>query len=187
MVKKNRHDSIPHFFYLSLSQFLSLIFTWPVCSLFPDPRGVVLRTRPSYSPRGTCPRWADTPAAPGRADSLSGQFLAYGHNGGQWWWWYRLGPRTRNLFSSSSVSVFCVALAHSHARVALARTHLGPPFSSLLSWPPWGRAADTPLLLSKRDVPALGRYPSRAGEGRLPVPTVPSTRIRGGWGAMMQW
>jgi hypothetical protein len=41
-----------------------------------NPRGVVLRTRPSYYPRGTCPRWADTPAAPGRAESLSRQFLA---------------------------------------------------------------------------------------------------------------
>jgi hypothetical protein len=41
-----------------------------------NPRGVVLLTRPSYYPRGTCPRWADTPAAPGRAESLSRQFLA---------------------------------------------------------------------------------------------------------------
>jgi hypothetical protein len=34
-----------------------------------------------------------------------------------------------------------------------------------------------PLIL--RDVPVLGRYPSRAGEGRIPTPTVPSTRIKG--------
>jgi hypothetical protein len=27
----------------------------------------VQRARPSYNPRGTCPRWADTPAAPGWA------------------------------------------------------------------------------------------------------------------------
>jgi hypothetical protein len=67
---------------LSLSQVLSLIFT-PFSSLFPDPLGVVLRTRPSYYPRGTCPRWADTPAALGRADSLSRQFLAQGYMGGQ--------------------------------------------------------------------------------------------------------
>jgi hypothetical protein len=67
---------------LSLSQVLSLIFT-PFSSLFPDPRGVVLPTCPSYYPRGTGPRWADTPAAPGRADSLSRQFLAHGYMGGQ--------------------------------------------------------------------------------------------------------
>jgi hypothetical protein len=52
---------------------------------------------------------------------------------------------------------------------------LALPHSSFPPQPPQGRAADTPHLLSKRDVPALGRYPSRAGKGRIPIPTVPST------------
>jgi hypothetical protein len=58
------------FVKLAPGPFLALLFSHL------NPRGVVLRTRPSYFPRGTCPRWADTPAAPGRAESLSRQFLA---------------------------------------------------------------------------------------------------------------
>jgi hypothetical protein len=99
---------------------------------------------------------------------------------------YWLGLSNRNLFSFFSVND-CVALALTRAhplwvfrKMFSWNLHLGPPFSSFFSWPPWGRAADTPLILSKRDVPALGRYPSRAGEGRIPIPTVPSTRLKRG-------
>jgi hypothetical protein len=43
----------------------------PISSFFPDLREVVQRARPSHNPRGTCPRWADTPAAPGWAEPRS--------------------------------------------------------------------------------------------------------------------
>jgi hypothetical protein len=41
-----------------------------------DLHEVVQRARLSYNPRGTCPRWADTPAAPGWAKPQSRQFQA---------------------------------------------------------------------------------------------------------------
>jgi hypothetical protein len=37
---------------------------------------VVQQAGPPYNPRGTCPRWADTPAVPGWAEHRSRQFQA---------------------------------------------------------------------------------------------------------------
>jgi hypothetical protein len=59
---------------------LSLFITWSsrFFLFFPDPPGVVQRAGPSYNPRGTCPRWADTLAVPGWAEPRSRQFQAHG-------------------------------------------------------------------------------------------------------------
>jgi hypothetical protein len=47
------------------SGFLPLFFS--LLSL-PNLHEVVQRARPSYNPRGTCPRWADSPAAPSETE-----------------------------------------------------------------------------------------------------------------------
>jgi hypothetical protein len=45
-------------------------------SRFPTFFNVLQRAHPSYNPRGTCPRWAEPPAAPRWTKLLSQQFLS---------------------------------------------------------------------------------------------------------------
>jgi hypothetical protein len=56
----------------ALTILFSLLFFIPDSLLFYPSQ----RARPSYNPRGTCLRWADTPAAPGWAKPRSRQFRA---------------------------------------------------------------------------------------------------------------
>jgi hypothetical protein len=48
---------------------------------FPNLLEVVQRARPSYNPRGTCPRWAERPAAPSGTNLLTQQFLSTWYGG----------------------------------------------------------------------------------------------------------
>jgi hypothetical protein len=90
-ISKIKEHSFPsHAIYLSQYFITFYHLGPPVSSFFPDPRGVVQWARPSYNPRGTCSRWADTPAAPGWAEPRSRQFLAHGSKEntflyGGWW------------------------------------------------------------------------------------------------------
>jgi hypothetical protein len=50
------------------SGFFSLILVFS--SSLPNLFEVVQRARPSFNPKGTCPRWAESPAAPGGAKPI---------------------------------------------------------------------------------------------------------------------
>jgi hypothetical protein len=63
----------------ALTSNFSLVFFHSSC--LPPPRfltyfEVVQRVRPSYNPKGTCPRWARSPAAPGGTMRHTQQFLS---------------------------------------------------------------------------------------------------------------
>jgi hypothetical protein len=55
-------------FFSAFAFFLSL----------PNLHEVVQRARPSFNPRGTCPRWADSPAAPSETELYTRQFRTHG-------------------------------------------------------------------------------------------------------------
>jgi hypothetical protein len=68
------------------------------------------RARLSYSPRGTCPRWADTPAAPGWADPQSRQFQAL------------VGMRGRNVIKKLALACMASSLLFCFSTVTSARS-----------------------------------------------------------------
>jgi hypothetical protein len=63
--------SILPFFLLPAFSGFSLI---PFSSSLSNLLEVVQRARPSFNPKGTCPRWAESPAAPGGAKPRTRQF-----------------------------------------------------------------------------------------------------------------
>jgi hypothetical protein len=66
--------------FLPLFIFLSFLLSSPLFSSLlslPNLHEVVQRARPSYNPRGTCPRLADSPAAPSETDLYTQQFQAH--------------------------------------------------------------------------------------------------------------
>jgi hypothetical protein len=76
-VALTQSHSVPHS--------LTLLVFFPY-SVFSPPRfstnfEVVQRARPSYNPKGTCPRWAKSPAAPGGPMHHTQQFLSTSEGG----------------------------------------------------------------------------------------------------------
>jgi hypothetical protein len=63
---------------------ICFLFFLPVSlpSPLPNLHEVVQRARPSYNPRGMCPRWADRPAAPGVGNPAPDSSLAHGKKRG---------------------------------------------------------------------------------------------------------
>jgi hypothetical protein len=72
-------------FRIQFDFFLYAIYhsLWITFDPQPNLREVVQRARPSYNPRGTCPRWAVSPAAPRWTKIRSQQFQAHRILGGK--------------------------------------------------------------------------------------------------------
>jgi hypothetical protein len=56
--------TLSHFVVTLVSVFLGFSLI-PFSSSLPNLLEIVQRARPSFNPKGTCPRWARSPAAPG--------------------------------------------------------------------------------------------------------------------------
>jgi hypothetical protein len=110
--------SVAHSLTFCFSLILSSVFSPP---RFPTHLGVVQRARPSFNPKGTCPRWAKRPAAPGGAIPHTRQFHST----------IEVGERERyiEVGKVSSRARSCTLLSHLQMHF---RFFYFFPFSSLL-------------------------------------------------------
>jgi hypothetical protein len=88
-------------------------------SSHPNLHMVLQRARPSYNPRGTCPCWAEHPAAPGGTNLLTRQFLSTQKVGGGVTGVLHSQVLSQMYFALANVVGFCSFFFFSHFLTSL--------------------------------------------------------------------